>query len=121
VPARTVGRITRRAAFAELQRSRARGASGPVRVTFVPADPGDVGVFPQVGYAIGRHCGNAVVRNSLRRRARAVVCNAAPTLARGTYLVRLEPPAAELAPGVFRQDVETALRKAGRDRSRVSA
>jgi hypothetical protein len=50
-----------------------------------------------------------------------VARDAAPTLARGTYLVRLEPSAAELAPGVFRQDVETALRKAGRDRSRVSA
>jgi ribonuclease P protein component len=121
VPARTVGRITRRAAFAELQRSRARGASGPVRVRFVPADPGDPGVFPQVGYAIGRHCGNAVVRNSLRRRARAVVREAAPTLSRGTYLVRLESPAAASAPAVFRQDVETALRKAGRERSRVSA
>ena len=114
MPARTVGRITRRAAFAELQRSRARGASGPVRVTFVPADPGDPGVFPQVGYANGRHCGNAVVRNSLRRRARAVVSDAAPTLARGTYLVRLEPAAAVEDPPSFRRDVATALRKAGR-------
>ncbi len=120
MPARTVGRITRRAAFAELQRSRARGASGPVRVTFVPAEAGESGVFPQVGYAIGRHCGNAVVRNSLRRRARAVVHDAAATLARGSYLVRLEPSAAELDPDVFRQDVETALHKAG-DRGRVSA
>jgi ribonuclease P protein component len=114
VPARTVGRITRRAAFAELQRSRARGASGPVRVTFVPAENGAPGVFPQVAYAIGRNCGGAVVRNSLRRRAREVVRSAAPTLARGTYLVRLEPAAAELTPSVFRDDVATALRKAGR-------
>jgi ribonuclease P protein component len=121
VPARTVGRITRRAAFAELQRSRARGASGPVRVTFVPAEVGDPGVFPQVGYAIGRHCGNAVVRNSLRRRARGVVREAAPTLSRGTYLVRLEPAAAGLAPAIFRQNVGAALRKAGRDRSLVRA
>ena len=98
MPARTVGRITSRAAFAELQRSRARGASGPVRVTFVPAETEAPGVFPQVAYAIGRHCGGAVVRNSLRRRARAVVRAAAPTLARGTYLVRLEPAAAALAP-----------------------
>jgi ribonuclease P protein component len=113
VPSRTVGRITRRAAFAELQRSRARGASGPVRVTFLPAAPGESGVFPQVGYAIGRHCGGAVVRNSLRRRARAVVRCAAPELARGSYLVRLEPAAAALAPSVFRQDVATALLKAG--------
>jgi ribonuclease P protein component len=113
VPSRTVGRITRRAAFAELQRSRARGASGPVRVTFLPAPPGDPGVFPQVGYAIGRHCGGAVVRNSLRRRARAVVRSTAPELARGSYLVRLEPTAAALTPSVFRRDVATALLKAG--------
>jgi ribonuclease P protein component len=119
VPARTVGRITSRAAFAELQRARTRGSSGPVRVTFVPAEAGTPGVFPRVGYAIGRHCGGAVVRNSLRRRARAVVRSAAPTLARGTYLVRLEPAAAQLAAAAFRRDVETALRKAGRDQDRV--
>jgi ribonuclease P protein component len=113
VPPRTVGRITRRAAFAELQRSRARGASGPVRVTFLPVTTGDEGVFPQVAYAIGRHCGGAVVRNSLRRRAREVVRAAAPNLPRGTYLVRLEPGAAALAPSVFRDDVAVALLKAG--------
>jgi len=116
VPPRTVGRITRRAAFAELQRSRARGASGPVRVTFLPAPSGDPGVFPQVAYAIGRNCGGAVVRNSLRRRARAVVHSTAADLARGSYLVRLEPGAAAQAPSVFRDDVAAALLKAGRER-----
>jgi ribonuclease P protein component len=114
VPARTVGRITRRAAFAELQRSRARGASGPVRVTFVPAQAGEPGVFPQVAYAIGRHCGNAVVRNSLRRRAREVVRTGAPELARGTYLVRLQEAAATEDPAAFRRHVAAALVKAGR-------
>ena len=69
-----------------------------------------------MAYAIGRHCGTAVVRNSLRRRARAVVRSTAPHLARGTYLVRLEPGAAALDPSAFRGDVETALLKAGRDR-----
>ncbi len=109
MPARTVGRITSRAAFAELQRSRARGASGPVRAAFVPAEESDPGVFPQVGYAIGRHCGGAVVRNSLRRRAREVVRSEAPRLPRGSYLVRLEPGAAALAPAEFRADVADAL------------
>jgi ribonuclease P protein component len=112
VPARTVGRITRRAAFAELQRARARGTSGPVRVTFLPADRTDAGVFPQVAYAIGRQCGAAVVRNSLRRRAREVVRSAAPTLARGSYLVRLGPAAASLTAPEFRDDVAKALAKA---------
>jgi ribonuclease P protein component len=114
VPARTVGRITRRAAFAELQRARARGASGPVRVTFVPADNAEPGVFPQVGYAIGRHCGNAVVRNSLRRRAREAVRSVAPTLARGAYLLRLGPDASTLTPPEFRHDVTTALVRASK-------
>ena len=73
-------------------------------------------MFPQVAYAIGRSCGGAVVRNSLRRRAREVVRSAAPTLPRGTYLVRLEPAAAELAPAVFRDDVATALRQGRSER-----
>jgi RNase P protein component len=87
-----------------------------VRAAFVPAQPGDPGLFPQVAYAIGRNCGGAVVRNSLRRRAREVVRAAAPTLPRGTYLVRLEPGAAAAPPPVFRDDVATALMKAGRER-----
>jgi len=114
VPARRVGRITSRAAFVELQRSRARGARGPVKATFVPADDSAPGVFPQVGYAIGRRCGGAVARNSLRRRARAVVQSEADRLPRGSYLVRLEPGAAELAPLEFRADVAGALERAGR-------
>ena len=113
MPARTVGRITSRAAFAELQRSRVRGSSGPVRALFAPVDEGTPGLFPQVGYAIGRKCGTAVVRNRLRRRAREVVRAEAPSLPRGSYLVRLGPGAASLAPRELRADVATALRRAG--------
>src|ERR1700733_7486374 len=105
MPARTVGRITSRAAFAELQRSRARGACGPVRAAFVPAECDVPGVFPQVGYAIGRQCGNAVTRNQLRRRAREVVRAEASALPRGSYLVRLDPAAIDLGRAEFRADV----------------
>jgi len=114
VPPRTVGRITSRAAFAEVQRGRARGACGPVRATFAPADEAVPGVFPQVGYAIGRRCGSAVVRNRLRRRARAVVREEASSLPRGAFLVRLEPGASSLSPAEFRHDVAEALHRAGK-------
>ena len=114
MPAPTVGRITTRAAFAELQRSRARGSSGPVRAVFVPADPVVRGVFPQVGYAIGKQCGPAVVRNRLRRRAREVVRAQAPGLPRGTYLLRFGPESAAAAPATFRADVTRALKRASR-------
>jgi ribonuclease P protein component len=114
VPARTVGRITSRAAFVDLQRSRCRGASGPVRATFVPADDKDpdAGVYPQVGYAIGRNCGGAVVRNRLRRRVREVVRHCAPELPRGRYLLRLEAAAADTPAAVLRVHVMQALQRA---------
>lgn len=119
MPPRSVGRITSRATFAEVQRARARGASGPVRAAFAPADEATPGVFPQVGYAIGRRCGSAVVRNRLRRQARAVVREEAPSLPRGAFLVRLEPGASGLSAARLRHDVAEALRRAGKaaDRS----
>ncbi len=114
MPARTVGRITSRAAFAELQRARARGACGPVRATFVPVEDGASGLYPQVAYAIGRRCGGAVTRNRLRRRAREAVRAEATTLPRGAYLLRLDPGAAVLDPAAFRSDVVHALQRASR-------
>lgn len=115
MPAPTVGRITTRTAFSELQRSRARGSSGPIRAVFVPVDPTVDGVFPQVGYAISRRCGSAVVRNRLRRQAREVVRSEAPRLPRGTYLLRFEPTSAAAStrnPVAFRADVASALQRA---------
>jgi ribonuclease P protein component len=116
VPARTVGRIQSRAAFAQLQRSRARASSGPVRATFSPVDEGVPGIYPQVGYAIGKHCGNAVTRNTLRRRMREAARAAAPTLPRGTYLLRFDPAAATRGSAQLRADVTEALRRASRPR-----
>jgi RNase P protein component len=112
VPARTLGRIQTRAAFGQLQRSRARARCGPGRAPVVPAAPGLPGVFPQVGYTIGKRCGNAVVRNTLRRRARESARAAAPDLPRGTYLLRFDPTAAGCEPAELSRCVGRALRGA---------
>jgi ribonuclease P protein component len=42
----------------------------------------------QVAYAVGRKVGNAVERNRLRRRMRAIVAERAPGLPVGAYVVR---------------------------------
>ena len=112
MPARTLGRIRPRAAFAQLQRSPARARCGPVRATFVAADPDLSGVFPQVGYTIGKRCGNAVIRNTLRRRARESARAAAPDLPRGTYLLRFDPAATRCEPAELSRCVGRVLRSA---------
>ncbi|HVA09268.1 MAG TPA: ribonuclease P protein component [Acidimicrobiales bacterium] len=112
MPARTVGRIQTRAAFGRLQRSRARASNGPVRANFVPVDQTVAGVFPQVGYAIGKGCGNAVVRNTLRRRLRESARAVAPELPRGRYLLRLEPAAADTPQARLVECTQDVLRRA---------
>ena len=110
---RTVGRIQTRAAFGQLRRSGARASCGPVRAAFVPVAPGVRGVYPQVGYAIGRRCGHAVARNTLRRRLREATRDVAGSLPRGIYLVRLEPAAATTDPAQLTTFVQQALQRAG--------
>lgn len=110
---RTVGRIQTRAAFGQLQRSRSRASCGPVRATFVPAATGADGVFPQVGYAIGKNCGNAVLRNSLRRRLRESTRAVAAGLPRGMYLLRVDPAAARSDRAELSAQVQEALQRAG--------
>jgi ribonuclease P protein component len=51
--------------------------------------------MPEVGYAVSRRCGNAVVRNRLRRRLRAAAAGTAATLPPGAYLVTVRPDAVE--------------------------
>jgi ribonuclease P protein component len=114
VPARSVGRIQTRAAFRQLQRSRSRGSCGAVRATFVPVDDSVAGVYPLVGYAIGKSCGNAVTRNRLRRRLRVAVWEGAADLPRGTYLVRTDPLAASLSTADLTADLTQALQRAAR-------
>jgi ribonuclease P protein component len=113
VPARKVGRIQTRTTFGQLQRSRAKANCGPVRASFVPAAEAEDGVFPQVGYAIARQCGNAVTRNTLRRRMRASAELVAGNLPKGAYLLRVDPRWVSSNPETFSASVQEALQRAG--------
>jgi ribonuclease P protein component len=78
-------------------------------VAWVPPPDDDEATVPRVGYAIGRHCGNAVTRNRLRRRLRAVVADLAVTLPPGAYLVSGSPPATGLGHGDLVESVRRAM------------
>ncbi|MBA2280853.1 MAG: ribonuclease P protein component, partial [Acidimicrobiia bacterium] len=81
-----IGRVGTRAAFSALSQRGVRSRAGVVRLTWLPAEPGDESTTPpvRVAYAIGRPVGTAVVRNRLRRRLRAAMAELAPES--GTYL-----------------------------------
>ena len=79
------GRVVTRRQFAELASPTGRGRSGPLRIVFVEhSDQGSC----DVAYAISRKVGNAVIRNRIRRRLRALVDGLSPTLAHGLYLIK---------------------------------
>lgn len=107
--AREVGRIRRRASFRALARPDGRATSRGVSVAFraESAEADDLGA-PVVAYAVGRVHGGAVVRNRLRRRLRAAVRDAAPSLPRGAYLLRADPAVSALGPGELGRAVQEA-------------
>ena len=77
--------VRARETFADLRRSSLRGRSGPLSVSFVARPEWD---RSQVAYAVSRKVGNAVQRNRLRRRLRAIVADRAAELPMGAYVVR---------------------------------
>jgi ribonuclease P protein component len=102
--------ISDRATFQALRRGR-RARVGPITVTWVLDEgPGPV----RVGYAIGRPVGNAVQRNRLRRRLRAVVAELAGDLSSGAYLIGVKPEATAMS---FNELQVTARRAFGQVRA----
>ncbi|HET7487935.1 MAG TPA: ribonuclease P protein component [Acidimicrobiales bacterium] len=105
-----IHRVTDRATFAGLRRSRRRSRKGPITVTFLAAASASP---PRVAYAVGRSVGGAVVRNRLRRRMRAVVSELGPNLRPGAYLVGAAPEAASLPFRELQSMVSAAMHDAG--------
>ena len=71
----------------------------------------------EVAYAINRRTGNAVARNRLRRRMRAIMAEEAPTLPVGAYVVSTGPTGPMLDFDELKVAMSQALEKATRRRA----
>jgi ribonuclease P protein component len=97
-------RIRLRRNFSGFSRPTARGKSGPIRVAYVSGESPAA-----VAYAIGKHVGNAVTRNRIRRRLRALIDNRPTPLSDGFYLVKCGIGTQELTYDELHHHLEQAL------------
>ena len=70
--------------FSDLRRPSGRGRQGPVSVSYVEHPDWD---RSEVAYAVSRKVGNAVQRNLLRRRMRAIMAERVADVPAGAFLV----------------------------------
>ena len=109
---------------AEFERAVRRGARGGrdslvVHLTF-GTDPG--AQTPVVGLVVSKAVGNAVTRNLVKRRLRALMCERLDALPpRSSLVVRALPPSAGRPYAELGSDLDGALRTALRRAERVSA
>jgi ribonuclease P protein component len=78
-------------------------------MSFHPLGDGEEVTMPLVAYAIDRSCGNAVTRNRLRRRLRAVLADES-TLRPGGYLIRTDATARDCTFGELKGAVQACIR-----------
>jgi ribonuclease P protein component len=100
-------RVRSRRQFALFATPTSRGQSGPLRVSFVEAGAEDSSVH--VAYAISRKVGNAVVRNRIRRRLRALFDDLSPQPRPGFYLIKCGNETGILSYDKLRQHLTQAL------------
>jgi ribonuclease P protein component len=81
-------RISDRTTFSDLRRRGRRARTGPLTVTWLPADPAMPEAPPRAAFAVGKGAG-AVTRNRIRRRLRAALreLQRRDALPAGSYLV----------------------------------
>lgn len=104
-----VDRIRTRSTFERIRNSGKGGASGPIRVKFVADTDWPQ---PRFAYAVGKKLGNAVVRNRIRRRLRAIAVEMGPNLPTGAYLVSPATSAVDLKFDELRMVMAQALKNA---------
>lgn len=114
-------RVRRRGDFTTALRSGARARRDTVLVHYRPPAPGidaDRDINPaRVGFMVGRAVGNAVTRNTVRRRLRELARRELPRLPAGSLLVvRALPAAATARSSQLHRDLVAAL-----DRVRAGA
>lgn len=106
-------RMRRSADFERTVRHGARAGRSTVVVHLVTRT--DPGPGPAVGFVVSKGVGNAVVRNRVKRRLRALATERLSTLPVGTDLVvRALGPAADADYAGLGHDLDGALRTAGR-------
>ena len=81
-----------------------------MRISFVAGPPDRNAV--DVAYAISRRVGNAVVRNKIRRRLRALIDDLEPQPRSGTYLIRCGIETRNLSYELLHHHLENALERA---------
>jgi ribonuclease P protein component len=102
-------RVRTRRQFALFLTPTGRGQSGPLRILFVAGDNGVA-----AAYAINRKVGNAVVRNKIRRRLRALMDEISPRPLSGKYLIRVGIETSQLTYDELRHHLTNALQRANR-------
>lgn len=105
-----IDRLSGRADFARLRAEGVRRGRGPVRLVSRP-DPSE---NARIAFAIPRSVGNAVVRNRIRRRIRAVLQDLhredAAFPARGDHLIRVTAPLDDWSHTTLRLTMTTLMK-----------